>query len=281
MEVKFNKVSYIYNHNTPFSKIGLDNVDAYFEKGKIHGITGISGSGKTTMIELIDALMIPSEGVINVGNSTISKTKIVKKVNNLRHKIGLVFQIPEDQFFCDTVEKEISFGIKCFNKNKKDVSKHVKDSLLMVGLDESYLSKDPFSLSSGEMRKIAIASVLAYNPQLIILDEPTICLDEKSKDNLIKMIKMLKNRYKKTLIIVSTDTDLLLKICDDVTVLSKGKVVLTGSKYDVFKQDIEKYGLKKPKIIEFEQLVLKEKGIRIGYRDEINDLMKDIYRNVT
>ena len=280
MEVKFNHVFYVYNEKTPLSKIVLSNINATFKEGKITSIMGKSGSGKTTLIELINALIIPSKGNIQVGSRVISKTRKIKNINNLRYKIGLVFQVPEEQFFCKTVKEEIEFGMKYFNKSVKSIQKHISDALIMMELDDSYLNRNPFTLSSGEMRKVAIASVLAFNPKVIILDEPTIGLDNKSKENLIKIIKLLKNRYKKTIIVVSNDADLLLKISDHVILLDKGKIVLEGNKYDVFKQDIEKYSLKRPKIIEFEQFVLEKKGIKIGYRDDINDLMKDVYRYV-
>ena len=280
MEVKFNHVFYVYNEKTPLSKMVLGDINATFKEGKITSIMGKSGSGKTTLIELINALITPTKGNIQVGSRVISKTRKIKNINNLRYKIGLVFQVPEEQFFCKTVEEEIEFGMKYFNKSVKSIQKHISDALIMMGLDDSYLNRNPFTLSSGEMRKVAIASVLAFNPKVIILDEPTIGLDNKSKENLIKIIKLLKNRYKKTIIVVSNDTDLLLKISDHVILLDKGKIVLEGNKYDVFKQDIEKYSLKRPKIIEFEQLVLEKKGIKIGYRDDINDLMKDVYRYV-
>lgn len=280
MEVKFNHVFYVYNEKTPLSKMVLGDINTTFKEGKITGIMGKSGSGKTTLIELINALIIPTKGNIQVGSRIISKTRKIKNINNLRYKIGLVFQVPEEQFFCKTVKEEIEFGMKYFKKSVKSIEKHVSDALIMMGLDDSYLNRNPFTLSSGEMRKVAIASVLAFNPKIVILDEPTIGLDNKSKENLIKIIKLLKNRYKKTIIIVSNDTDLLLKISDNVILLDKGKIILEGNKYDVFKQDISKYGLKRPKIIEFEQLVLEKKGIKIGYRDDINDLMKDVYRYV-
>lgn len=280
MEVKFNHVFYVYNEKTALSKMVLGDIDTTFKEGKITSIIGKSGSGKTTLIELINALILPTKGNIEVGSRIISKTRKIKNVNNLRYKIGLVFQMPEEQFFCNTVKEEIEFGMKFFNKSVKSIEKHVKDALTMMGLDESYLNRNPFTLSSGEMRKVAIASVLAFNPKIIILDEPTIGLDNKSKDNLIKLIKLLKNRYNKTIIIVSNDTDLLLRISDHVILLDKGKIILEGNKYDVFKSDIERFGLKKPKIIQFEQLVLQKKGIKIGYRDDINDLMKDVYRYV-
>ena len=280
MEVKFNHVFYVYNEKTPLSKMVLGDINATFKEGKITSIMGKSGSGKTTLIELINALIIPTKGNIQVGSKIISKTRKIKNINNLRYKIGLVFQVPEEQFFCKTVKEEIEFGMKYFNKSVKSIQKHISDALIMMGLDDSYLNRNPFTLSSGEMRKVAIASVLAFNPKVIMLDEPTIGLDNKSKENLIKIIKLLKNRYKKTIIVVSNDTDLLLKISDHVILLDKGKIVLEGNKYDVFKQDIEKYSLKRPKIIEFEQLVLEKKGIKIGYRDDINDLMKDVYRYV-
>ena len=280
MEVKFNNVYYVYNEKTPLSKLVLGDINTTFKEGTINGIIGRSGSGKTTMVELINALILPTKGNVTVGSKVISKTRKIKNINNLRYRIGLVFQFPEEQFFCKTVKEEIEFGMRYFKKTVKSIEKHVSDALLMVGLDDSYLTRNPYTLSSGEMRKVAIASILAFNPKIVILDEPTIGLDNSSKEDLIKIIKLLKNRYHKTVIIVSNDTDMLHKISDHIVLLDKGKIVLEGSKYEVFKQDIEKYGVKKPKIIEFEELVYKEKNIKIGYRDDINDLMKDVYRYV-
>ena len=280
MEVKFNNVYYVYNEKTPLSKLVLGDINTTFKEGTINGIIGRSGSGKTTMVELINALILPTKGNVTVGSKVISKTRKIKNINNLRYRIGLVFQFPEEQFSCKTVKEEIEFGMRYFKKTVKSIEKHVSDALLMVGLDDSYLTRNPYTLSSGEMRKVAIASILAFNPKIVILDEPTIGLDNSSKENLIKIIKLLKNRYHKTVIIVSNDTDMLHKISDHIVLLDKGKIVLEGSKYEVFKQDIEKYGVKKPKIIEFEELVYKEKNIKIGYRDDINDLMKDVYRYV-
>ncbi len=280
MEVKFNNVYYVYNEKTPLSKMVLGNINTIFKEEKITGIIGKSGSGKTTLIQLINALIIPTKGNVVVGKRIISKTKKIKDINNLRYQIGLVFQMPEEQFFCQTVKEEIEFGMKYFKKSVKNIEKHISDALLMVELNDSYLNRNPFTLSSGEMRKVAIASVLAFNPKIIILDEPTIGLDNKSKNNLIKIIKLLKNRYKKTVIIVSNDTDFLLQVVDHVILLDKGRIIYEGNKYDVFKQDLEKYKIKRPKIIEFEQLVLQKKNIKIGYRDDINDLMKDVYRYV-
>lgn len=281
MEIKMNNVSYIYNPKTPFEKKALDGITTIFEKEKIHGIIGRSGSGKTTMIELMNALMIPTKGSIEIGSKIISETRKIKNVNQMRYKIGLVFQFPEEQFFCSTVKKEIEFGMKYFQKSVTNIEKHISDALKMVQLNDSYLDRNPFSLSSGEMRKVAIASVLAFNPKILILDEPTIGLDYESKQNLIKILKMLKNRYHKTIIIVTHDTDLLHRIVDRVVLLDKGKIVLEGNKYETFTHpDLENYGIKRPQIIEFEKMVFDKKKIKLGYRDDINDLMKDVYRYV-
>ena len=152
----------------------------------------------------------------------------------------------------------------------------------MVGLDPSYLDKNPQTLSNGEKRKVALASILVLNPSILVLDEPTIGLDSESASNFIKLLRLLKRRYNKTIIIASHNTELLHKIVDYLYVINDGKVVLEGNKYDVFKQEkiLKKYGIKVPKIMEFSNTVLEKKNKKIGYRDEINDLIKDIYRYV-
>lgn len=282
MEIKFCNVGYIYNKDTNFSNSILNGIDFNFKKGKVYSIVGKSGSGKTTILELINGLIIPTSGHIDIGNFKFEENKRIRNINDLRVKIGLVFQFPEEQFFCNTVKKEIEFGISSFKYKISSIEKRIVDSLIMVGLDESYLNRDPLTLSHGEMRLVAIASILIFNPSIIMLDEPTIGLDAPSKKNLIRLIKMLKTRYNKTIIVVSHDTDLLLKISDEVSVLEDGKIVLTGDKYEVFSNEkiLKRNNIKVPNLIKFSNLVKKKKNIKIGYRDEINDLIKDIYRYV-
>ena len=282
MEIKFNDVSFSYHLKTPLEKEVLKNIDLEIKNGKITGIIGKSGSGKSTMIQLINALNFPTKGNLEVGTFVIdSKKKKIKKINELRVNIGLIFQFPEEQFFNMTVFDEISFGMKYFKFKTEDIEKRIINALKMVGLNKDYLYRNPFTLSSGEKRKIAIASILAYNPSILILDEPTIGLDSISKKKLLELIRTLKNRYKKTIILVSHDVDLVHQISDQILVLSEGKIVLSGNKYDVFKHEIElkKYGIKLPKAIEFSNLVYKKTGKKIGYRDDINDILKDVYRN--
>lgn len=282
MEIKFNNVSFSYNVKSPLEKEVLKDINIEIENGKITGLIGKSGSGKSTMVQLINALNFPTKGNLEVGTFIIdSKKRKIKKVNDLRVNIGLIFQFPEEQFFNMTVIEEISFGMKYFKFKTADIEKRVVNALKMVGLSKDYLYRNPFTLSSGEKRKIAIASILAYNPSIIILDEPTIGLDSISKKKLVELIRTLKNRYKKTIILVSHDVDLIHQISDKIIVLNDGKVVLDGNKYDVFKHEAElkKYGIKLPKAIEFSNLVYKKTGKKIGYRDDINDILKDVYRN--
>ena len=284
MEIKFNEVSYTYNSNSPIKKEALKKISLSFEEGKVTSVIGKAGSGKSTMAELMNALLFPTEGTIEIGNFLITSKWIKKnkRINDLRVNIGLVFQLPEEQFFNITVKDEISFGMKYFNYKTKDIDKRVSDALKMVGLNDDYLDRNPLTLSNGEKRKVAIASIIAFNPKIIILDEPTIGLDNESKKNLIQMIRKLKMRLNKTIIVISHDIELVHTISDHIVVLDNGDIITQGDKYYVFKQEelLNQYGLKVPKIIEFSNLVYNRKGIKIGYRDEMNDLIKDIYRYV-
>lgn len=282
MEVKYCNVGYIYNKKTSHEHLVLEDINLEFDPGKVYAVVGKCGSGKTTLIELINGLLLPTTGHIDISTYRLEQNQKIKDINNLRNKIGLVFQFPEEQFFASTVEKEIEFALTCFNYKKSGMEKRIKDALIMVGLDETFLNRDPLTLSHGEKRLVALASILVFNPKIIVLDEPTIGLDLPSQKNLLKIIRMLKNRYGKTVIIVSHDTDFLLKISDEVIVLENGKVVLKGNKYDVFSNSeiLKRNKIKVPNIIEFSNLVKKKKNIKIGYRDEINDLIKDIYRYV-
>lgn len=267
MEIGFKNVDFSYKKINYETKEVLKNINIEFEKGKITSIIGKSGSGKTTMLELISSIISPTKGEIILEN---------------KNKIGFLFQFPEEQFFNQTVSKELEVVLKLNEYKTKDKYKRISDALKMVGLDDSYLNVNPFELSNGEKRKVALASILILNPDILLLDEPTNGLDIKSKNELIRLIRLLKKRYNKTIIIASHDMDFIHSITDYIFVLDNKQIIMEGDKYSIFKKESElnKINIKVPKIIEFSNRVLKNKKIKIGYRDDINDLIKDIYRYV-
>ncbi len=280
MEIRYDNVSYVYNPKTALKKVALKDINLTIQDSKINAVIGTSGSGKTTLVELLNSLLVPTKGKVIVDKDIISEKSQIKNINTLRRKVGIVFQFPEEQFFNLTVKKELEFGLLSFNYRTNEIDKRVSDALKMVGLDDSYLDRDPFKLSNGEQRKVAIASILIVNPKIIVFDEPTIGLDYESKKNFIKLIRMLKNRYNKTIIVISHDIDFIHNISDYVILLDKGNVILTGNKYDILGNPdvLKEYNLPVPKVVEFSYKVLKNKGIKMGYRDDVNDLLKDIYR---
>lgn len=281
MEIKFIDVSFSYNNLIPDNNT-LKNINLNFEKGKIYGIVGGNGSGKTTLIKMINGLSTPTNGKITIGRYKIESDSKLKSIKQLRSNIGFLYQFPEEQFSCNTVKEEICLGMKNFNVKLDIIDKHTSDALKLVDLNEDILDRNPFSLSNGEKRKVAIAAALSYNPKIVILDDPTVSLDDKDKKNLLKIIRNLKLRYGKTVIIVSQDTDFLLKIVDEVVLIQDGAIALKGDKYTVLSNEkvLRKSNVKVPDILAFSNLVKKKKDIKLGYRDEINDLIKDIYRNI-
>lgn len=279
MEIKCYSVSYCYHEKKISEYRALDNVTLNIKPGRINGVIGENGSGKTTLVELFNLLRLPTKGVIQIGNYILEAKKVVEEAPP-QFDIGFVFASAKEQFFLPTVKKEIAFGMKQFSYRLSHIEKRISDALKMVGLDDTYLNRNPLELSNGEMKKVSIASVLAFNPEVIVLDEPTIGLDDISKESFLKMLKILKNRYHKTIIVVTQDSNLIHRIADYIFVFHNGALVLEGTKYEVFLNDeIEKFGLVRPDMIEFSFRVLKQKGIKLGYRDDINDLIKDIYRH--
>lgn len=275
MEIVYNNVYFKYNNS---NKEILNNINLKLKDNSINFIVGPNGSGKTTLIQMLNGILVPIKGYISIDEYKVCKKN--KDYKKLRFDVGVVFQFPENQIFNLTVEEEIGFALNYYNYRLDDKEKHIMDALKMVDLDETYLKRNPLSLSSGEMRKVAIASILAFNPKVIVLDEPTLGLDSKSKNSLIKIIRILKNRFHKTIVIVSHDMELVHKLGDYIYVLDNGKVIKEGNKYDIFTDDdfLKREHISMPNVIKFSKMVKSSKNIKLGYRDDINDLLKDIYR---
>lgn len=249
----------------PNGRTIINNISLKIEKGSILGIIGPNGSGKTTLLDIMANLIKPTYGEIK-NNETI----------------GYLFQNTKSSFFCETVKEEIEMSAITHNYKIKQLNKRVKDVLKILNLKEDILNRNPMTLSNNETKLVGLASILIYNPKILILDESTNNLDDKTKKELLVLLKMLKNRYHKTIIIVSHDMEFIHKLVDNIIVLNNGEIVLHGNKYQVFSNTriLKKYGLLAPKIMLFRERVLNRKGIRLEYRDEINDLIKDIFRNV-
>lgn len=245
----------------------LKNVNMKIKYGNIISIIGNNGSGKTTLLEIIVGKNKEYEGSI-------------KREENLR--ISFVEQNLKKTFFCDTLEKEIEFSLEEINYPQNKIKRRISDSIKMIGLPEYFLNRDPLTLSSSELRLAALARAISINPDLIVIDEPIIGMSEGEKNNLIQILKKIKRRYNKTIVLVSQNMNFIHKISDYIYVLSDGKIVLEGDKYTIFKEEkkLVENNLFVPSIIEFENYVLNSKNIKLGYRDDINDLVKDILRNI-
>lgn len=281
MEVIFRNVSFSYNVGMENEKKALDNINVFLESNLIHGIIGPIGSGKTTMLELMNGITKPTKGEVIVGDYELSNTINKFNFNKFRYDVGLVYQFPEKQFFCSTVGEEIAFSSKIFEPKNKNIKDRVRKALKMVGLDDSYMKRSPFSLNGGEKRRVAIASVLISNPKLLILDEPTIGLDYNSKKRLMKLLKNLKTRYMKTIIIVTHDVDMLYEIVDDIVALNDGKVIKQGSKIQVF-SDVDLLENNKVPVASVIKVckILKDKtGLDLGYVKNTNDLVRLIAKS--
>ncbi|WP_028044750.1 energy-coupling factor transporter ATPase [Candidatus Stoquefichus massiliensis] len=235
MSIQFKEVEHIYSENTPFSYHALKGVNLDIKEGSMTALIGHTGSGKSTLIQHINALLLPTAGEIHIGDILISATDKPETLKPLRKKAGLVFQFPEYQLFEETILKDIIFGPKNFGMSEEEAIKVAKDTLKLVGLDESYLERSPFDLSGGQKRRVAIAGILAMNPEILILDEPTAGLDPQGAQEMLQLFKKI-NQQGKTVLLVSHDMNQVLEYCDDVVVMNKGRVERHVTVDELFKE---------------------------------------------
>ena len=234
MSITCKSLDHIYGYNTPFEYYALKNVNLDIQEGSFTAIIGQTGSGKSTFIQHINALLLPTDGQITIDKYTISSKEKPEKLKQLRKKSGLVFQFPEYQLFEETIEKDIIFGPMNFGTSEEEAKEIAKKVIKMVGLDETYLQKSPFDLSGGQKRRIAIAGILAMDPDILVLDEPTAGLDPQGIREMMDLFKSI-HQLGKTVILVTHDMNHVLEYCNEVIVMNEGCVERKGKVKDVFK----------------------------------------------
>ena len=225
MTVHFNQVSYVYQNGTPFEYLALEDIVTSFEQGKYYAVIGQTGSGKSTLIQHFNGLLKPTSGALEVDDITITHKTKDKFLKQVRKRLGVVFQFPESQLFEDYVEREILFGPQKFNMPLNEVKERAFRLLLEFGFNRDILQQSPFQMSGGQMRKIAITSILAMDPDIVILDEPTAGLDPKSRKQIMELIKKLQVEQQKTIILVTHEMNDVAKYVDEVKIMSNGKLI--------------------------------------------------------
>ena len=279
MPIKIKHVSFSYLTKTPNQVEALDDVSFEIKDHSITALIGHTGSGKSTLIQLLNALMIPSSGEIEVDDFLITNNKRKnKRIKELRKHIASIFQFPEYQLFEETVEKDVAFGLKNYGVKEDIAIQKAHAALSQVGLDESFYKRSPFELSGGEKRRVAIAGILILNPDILVLDEPTAGLDPQGTKIVLDLIKKLHNDGK-TIILVTHDMNIVLNYATDVVVLKGGKLAFEGSPQELFKLTSDDLALDVPPLYAFAKTLL-DNGLDIKIENihTLDDLFKEIER---
>jgi energy-coupling factor transport system ATP-binding protein len=264
MSIKIENLTHVYMPKGPFEKVALDNVSIEIKDGDFVALIGHTGSGKSTLIQHMNGLLEATSGKIIVDGVDITAKGV--KLADVRKKVGLVFQYPEYQLFEESIAKDIAFGPKNLGLTDDEINDRVRRSMEMVGLDyDTYRDKSPFDLSGGQKRRVAIAGVIAMEPKVLILDEPTAGLDPKGRDDILGQIQKLHREYGMTIIIVSHSMEDVANIAENVIVMNHGRVALQGKPEEVFKEvdTLEKIGLGVPQVT-YLMRALKNKGFNVS-----------------
>ena len=279
MPIKFNDVFYTYQANSPFKSEALRGVSLEIKDGSFTCIVGHTGSGKSTLVQQLNGLLVPTKGSVNVNDYIVEdKRKSLKKLHSLRKEVGIVFQFSSYQLFEETIEDDVAFGPMNFGVKKEEALKIAHECLKTVGIDESYYKKSPFEVSGGQKRRVAIAGILALQPKILVLDEPTTGLDPQGAREMLALFKEL-NEKGTTIILVTHDVNIVFEYATDVIVMNEGKVEIHCTPEELFKEDVEKYSLETPLIQKTVNLCL-EKGLKINTANirNIHDLAVEIAR---
>ena len=252
MGIALENVSFTYQEGTPLASTALSDVSLTIEDGSYTALIGHTGSGKSTILQLLNGLLVPSQGSVRVFDTLITSTSKNKDIRQIRKQVGLVFQFAENQIFEETVLKDVAFGPQNFGVSEEDAEKIAREKLALVGIDESLFNRSPFELSGGQMRRVAIAGILAMEPAILVLDEPTAGLDPLGRKELMNLFKKL-HQSGMTIVLVTHLMDDVAEYANQVYVMEKGSLVKFGKPSDVF-QDVvfmEEVQLGVPKITAF------------------------------
>ena len=260
MQISLKNVSYTYNYKTPYAREVLKDINLKIDEGSYTVIIGKTGSGKSTLIEHINGLLLPTKGEVAVDNILITnpqskkeRRELAKTLKILRQDVAVLFQFSEQQLFETSVLKDIIFAPLNYGVAEEKAILKAKELIKLVGLDESYLDKSPFELSGGEMRKVALCGVLALEPKVLILDEPTVALDYQSREEIMAMVKRLKEEFDMTIVLVTHNMDYVLEYADKVFVLKNGEISFEGKVEDLFlnEQVLKENSLELPEVLKF------------------------------
>ena len=260
MQISLKGISYTYNYKTPYAREVLKDINLKIDEGSYTVIVGKTGSGKSTLIEHINGLLLPTKGEVAVDNILITnpqskkeRRELAKKLKILRQDVAVLFQFSEQQLFETSVLKDIIFAPLNYGVAEEKAILKAKELIKLVGLDESYLDKSPFELSGGEMRKVALCGVLALEPKVLILDEPTVALDYQSREEIMAMVKRLKEEFDMTIVLVTHNMDYVLEYADKVFVLKNGEISFEGKVEDLFlnEQVLKENSLELPEVLKF------------------------------
>jgi energy-coupling factor transport system ATP-binding protein len=262
-KISIKDVSYVYGAGTPFEKRALDGINVDIQEGRITGIIGHTGSGKSTLVQLLNGLARPTSGSVLLDGRDIWSEP--KKIVQVRFRVGLVMQYPEYQLFEETVKKDIEFGPRNMGLDEEEINKRVSDAVDFVGLDHTYLEVSPFDLSGGQKRRVAIAGVMAMRPDVLVLDEPAAGLDPAGREAIFTGIEKYRSTTGATIVIVSHSMEDMARFCDDVVVMSSGKLFMSGAANEVFARadELLGVGLDIPEVSKL-ILELRRRGVNIN-----------------
>ncbi|MBX9971492.1 energy-coupling factor ABC transporter ATP-binding protein [Cytobacillus firmus] len=277
MDISLQNVEYRYQVNTPFERLAIKDVSIDIPSGTFLAIIGHTGSGKSTVLQHLNALLKPTEGQVVIGEQLITSQKKQKNLKEIRQRVGIVFQFPEHQLFEETVEKDICFGPMNFGVSEEEAKKRARAAISQVGLPEEILRKSPFDLSGGQMRRVAIAGVLAMEPDVIVLDEPTAGLDPRGRKEIMDMFYSLHGTRGLSTVLVTHSMEDASRYADQIVIMHNGEVYKKGTPKEIFSspEGLLKLGLDVPEVVRFQLKMEKSLNIRFSKTcltiDELTD----------